>query len=187
MLDALYAGPHPRPLDVGALDWYDPVSSHAVRWPGHRTAGGRSWDPSRALWDFPADPHGMRSWCADQHRLLEGLPLWIAENGMATRVADGHALARVDGLDRPRYLREHLGAVVAALQGGVPVAAYLHWSLVDNFEWGSYEPRFGIFGMERLADGARWLDTDAQGRDSAGAYRRLIAGLREGDVRVLSA
>jgi hypothetical protein len=24
-----------------------------------------------------------------------------------------------------------------------------HWSLVDNYEWGSYEPRFGIYGVDR--------------------------------------
>lgn len=23
------------------------------------------------------------------------------------------------------------------------------WSLVDNYEWGSYEPRFGIYGVDR--------------------------------------
>jgi len=31
----------------------------------------------------------------------------------------------------------------------------------------------------------RWLETDAMGDDAAGAYRRIIAGLRAGDRSVL--
>ena len=31
---------------------------------------------------------------------------------MATRTLDGQAVPREDGMDRPRYVREHLGAVV---------------------------------------------------------------------------
>src|ERR1019366_5724499 len=62
-----------------------------------------------------------------------------------------------------------------------------HWSLVDNYEWGSYEPRFGLHGVDRDRGehGMRWLETDAMGDDAAGAYRRIIAGLRAGDRSVL--
>jgi beta-glucosidase/6-phospho-beta-glucosidase/beta-galactosidase len=77
--------------------------------------------------------------------------------------------------------------VVAAVDSGVPVEGYWHWSLVDNYEWGSYEPRFGLHGVDRSRGpgGGTWLETDAMGRDSAGEYRRLIAGLRSGDRTVL--
>jgi beta-glucosidase len=113
--------------------------------------------------------------------------LWVVENGMCNRVRDGRSLPRLDGWDRPRYLREHLAAVMAAIDDGVPVAGYWHWSLVDNYEWGSYEPRFGLFGVDRHRGerGARWLQTDALGDDAAGAYRDIIAGLRAGDRSVL--
>ena len=66
----------------------------------------------------------------------------------------------------------------------MPIGAYLHWSLVDNYEWGSYQPRFGIYGVDRER-GAKIISTDAMGRDSAAAYRRLIEGLRSGDRSVL--
>ncbi len=70
---------------------------------------------------------------------------------------------------------------------GIPVAGYWHWSLVDNYEWGSYQPRFGLFGVDRDRGdrGMRWLDTDSLGDDAAGAYRNIIAGLRTGDRSVL--
>ena len=76
---------------------------------------------------------------------------------------------------------------MAAVDDGVPVAGYWHWSLVDNYEWGSYEPRFGLYGVDRHHGerGMRWMETDALGDDSAGAYRDIIAGLRAGRRDVL--
>jgi hypothetical protein len=68
------------------------------------------------------------------------------------------------------------------------VRAYLHWSLVDNYEWGTYEPRFGLFGLDRSDPaGVHWLDTDSAGEDAAGAFSRVLAGLRAGDRSVLDA
>ncbi len=55
--------------------------------------------------------------------------------------------------------------------------AYLHWSLVDNYEWGTYEPRFGLYGMDRSdPTSVRWMDTDAQGDDAAGEFARVLGG-----------
>ncbi len=186
-IDAVYDSPHERTLDALGLDWYDPTVSRHFRVPGHRTSGGRNPRPTRELWDDVADPAGLTEWLRAQHDLAPGLPLWVVENGLCNRVRDGRSLPRLDGWDRPRYLREHLAAVMSAIDEGVPVAGYWHWSLVDNYEWGSYEPRFGLVGVDRPRDGgpARWLETDALGDDSAGAYRDIIAGLRAGDRSVL--
>ena len=186
-VDAVYDSPHERTLDALGLDWYDPMVARHFRLPGHRTAGGRNPLPTRELWDDVPDPPGLARWLSDQHDLAPGLPLWVVENGLCNRVRNGRTLRRLDGWDRPRYLRDNLAAVVAAVDAGVPVAGYWHWSLVDNYEWGSYEPRFGLFGVDRHRGehGMRWLDTDALGDDSAGAYRNIIAGLRAGDRSVL--
>jgi beta-glucosidase len=155
--------------------------------PGRRTVSGRrDWSFTRALWDIQAHPSALRSWCATESALHPGLPLWIVENGMATRVREGRSEPREDGMDRARYVREHLTAVADAVADGTPVCAYLHWSLVDNYEWGSYEPRFGLFGLDRSdPDRVRWLDTDSQGDDAAGEFARVVAGLRAGDRSVL--
>ncbi len=185
--EAVYASPHARTLDVVGIDYYDPMASHHLRLPGHRTAGGRNPLPARALWDDLVAPDRLTRWLGDEHRRHPGMALWIVENGMASRVRNGRAYPRLDGWSRPRYLRRHLAAVVAACDAGVPVDGYWHWSLVDNYEWGSYEPRFGIHGIDRHRGehGYRWLDTDALGADAAGAYGRIIAGLRRGDRSVL--
>jgi beta-glucosidase len=76
---------------------------------------------------------------------------------------------------------------VAARAAEAPVTMYLHWSLVDNYEWGTYEPRLGLFGMDRSdpSGAVRWMDTDAQGDDAAGAFRQIVAGLKAGDRTVV--
>ena len=71
---------------------------------------------------------------------------------------------RVRDERRIRYLKNHLAQVQRAMQDGVPVRGYFHWSLMDNFEWAlGYGPRFGLFfldykTLERiLKDSGRWF------------------------------
>jgi beta-glucosidase/6-phospho-beta-glucosidase/beta-galactosidase len=180
---AVWASPHERTLDAAGVDYYDPVLAHHIRVPGHRTAGGRSWQPARELWDDYVNPRGLGEYC--RANAIGGLDLWVVENGLCNRVRRGRSFPRLDGWDRVRFLRANLGAVVEAIAHGVPVSAYYHWSLMDNYEWGSYQPRFGIHGVDRER-GLRVLDTDAMGFDAAGAYRSIIKGLREGDRSVLA-
>ena len=191
-IDAIYSSPHSLTLDALAIDFYDPVASNHVTLPGHKTAGGRSTAPGGELWDEKVDPEGLSTYIRANVELSAAastnrgspLELWIVENGMCNRVRRGRSFDRIDGWDRPRFLRENLRSVVDAVDAGLPVSAYLHWSLVDNYEWGSYEPRFGIHGVDRERNN-RVLETDSMGRDAAGAYKGLIARLRAGDRSVL--
>lgn len=32
---------------------------------------------------------------------------------------------------------------------GIDVRGYLHWSLLDNYEWGSFRPTFGLIGWDK--------------------------------------
>ena len=188
-VDAAYASPHECSLDVVGLDHYDPVASRHLRLPGGRTAGGRVVGVARPLWDDVPDPGRFGQWLDELARAVPGLPVWVVENGMCTRVRNGRPYQRTDGWTRPAYLRAHLATVARAVASGVPVEGYWHWSLVDNYEWGSYEPRFGIFGVDRHhgPGGFRWLETDAAGHDAAGAFRDLVTGLLSGDASVLDA
>jgi beta-glucosidase len=69
-----------------------------------------------------------------------GLPVLVTENGIAT----------TDDGQRLRYLRSHLREVRAAMQDGVDVLGYLHWSAFDNFEWNhGFTPTFGLIGIDR--------------------------------------
>ena len=32
---------------------------------------------------------------------------------------------------------------------GIDVRGYLHWSLLDNYEWGHWGPTFGLIAVDR--------------------------------------
>jgi 6-phospho-beta-galactosidase len=148
------------------------------------TAGGRSWALGRQLWDDVVVPRELISYA--RLAQVRDAKVWVVENGLCNRVRRGRSYLRADGWDRPRYLRENVSSVVSAIDAGLPMGAYYHWTLADNYEWGSYEPRFGLFGIDRDR-GLRWSEMDSMGRDAAGAYKRIIEGLRSGDRSVLEA
>jgi beta-glucosidase len=181
---AVYESAHACTQDVTQLDYYNPVVGSHLRAPGHRTVGGRNWSPGRLHWDDR--PDAARFGMYVPPNIAPGRPLWIVENGMCNRVRNGRSYPRTDGWTRPRYLAAHLTAMADLIASGVPISSYHHWSLADNYEWGSYEPRFGLYGIDRTK-GVRWLDTDSMGANSAGTYRRLIEALRHGDRSSLSA
>ncbi|MEI6701521.1 MAG: family 1 glycosylhydrolase, partial [Actinomycetota bacterium] len=179
---AIYASEYDCTLDVAQLDYYAPVAAEHLVLPGTPTTGGRNTLPARSLWDDRPDPAMFTTYCIEARDL--GMPVWVVENGMCNRVVNGRSFARADGWDRPRYLRENFGALIDAVAQGVDVRAYFHWTLVDNYEWGSYEPRFGLFGCDRPR-GNKISALDAMGRDSAGAYRAIIEAIRTGDASAL--
>jgi beta-glucosidase len=55
----------------------------------------------------------------------------------------------VHDVQRTQYIAGHIAAVGEALRLGVPMAGYMVWSLLDNFEWASgYDKRFGIVHVD---------------------------------------
>ncbi|MDP2668403.1 MAG: glycoside hydrolase family 1 protein [bacterium] len=66
-------------------------------------------------------------------------PIYITENGLA----DAKDIYRAD------FIKEHLRWTHKAISEGVDVRGYLHWSLLDNFEWHQgFWPRFGLVEMD---------------------------------------
>ncbi|MCJ7745770.1 MAG: family 1 glycosylhydrolase, partial [Actinobacteria bacterium] len=68
-----------------------------------------------------------------------------------------------------------------ALKDGLPVKSYFHWTMVDNYEWGSYEPRFGIFTVDRTRTPVKISSVDAWGVNAGKVFGELIAALRSSD------
>ena len=66
-------------------------------------------------------------------------PFYITENGFSD-AGDSR---------RPRAILEHLAMLHRAISEGIPVRGYLHWSLVDNFEWDEgWSARFGLIELD---------------------------------------
>jgi beta-glucosidase len=69
-----------------------------------------------------------------------GKPVYITENGLATN----------DDALRQRYLTDILANVQLAIEDGVDVRGYFHWTNMDNFEWArGYAPHFGLIAVDR--------------------------------------
>lgn len=66
-------------------------------------------------------------------------PIYITENG----------LANAQDKMRGWFIYETLKNVSRAIDEGVDVKGYLHWSLMDNFEWDKgFWPRFGLLEID---------------------------------------
>ena len=46
------------------------------------------------------------------------------------------------------YLALHFSAIKEAIDKGADIPAYFYWSLMDNYEWGSFVPRFGLIDVD---------------------------------------
>jgi len=87
----------------------------------------------------------------------------ITENGVP--VPDGKDYdGRVRDERRIRYLSSHLDQIHRAIQDGIPVKGYFHWTLLDNFEWAyGFAPRFGLVYVDykslqrTIKDSGRWF------------------------------
>jgi len=88
------------------------------------------------------------------------VPIYVTENGVATE----------DDEQRVDYIRRALEGVLNCLRDGIDVRGYIHWSLLDNFEWiMGYRPKFGLVAVDRatqkrtIKPSARYLGGIARG------------------------
>ncbi len=140
-LDRVSTAHGPRPSqDFIGLNYY---TRDLVRFNRHRRAelfGERVVAPGsvRSSLGWEVYPQGLYRTLRELAR--EHLPIYITENGIA------------DSEDRlrPTYLVEHLRAALQAIEDGVPLRGYLHWTSFDNFEWAEgYSAKFGLIACDR--------------------------------------
>ena len=117
-------------------------------------------------WLIAQNPEGMYESLMHYHQRYPHLPILMAENGM---VMDD-AQPRPDGYTRSDHLLDNVCWMQQAMADGVPVIGYLYWSITDNYEWGYYRPRFGLYTVDVLTDPA----LTRQPTDAVATYRALI-------------
>jgi beta-glucosidase len=100
---------------------------------------------------WPIYPEGLTRVLLDIKRYKK--PIYVTENGLA----DTKDSRRAD------FIRSHVRAIEKAQSKGADVRGYLHWSLLDNFEWADgFAPRFGLVAvdyktMERTVRPSAWV------------------------------
>ena len=68
------------------------------------------------------------------------VPILVTENGIGT----------ADDSRRIAFIKEALNGVKECLADGIPVIGYLHWSLLNNFEWQKgFTKTFGLIAVDR--------------------------------------
>ncbi len=103
---------------------------------------------SYQLWNAPINPEGLYLALKKYCTAYPWLPILITENGMATY----NGAPRSDGWTREKHLASMIYNVQRAYSEGVNVIGYSYWSITDNYEWGSFDPRFGLYTVDCLLD-----------------------------------
>jgi len=131
-------------LDYVGLNYYTRCCVRFVGWGptallgracrlAHHTHSGPRSDV-----DWEIYPRGLEG-VLQKYRTLH-LPLFVTENGVAT---DDDAL-------RCRFIEDHVEVLAHAVDNGIDVLGYLHWSLMDNYEWDrGPAPHFGLAAVDR--------------------------------------
>ena len=100
------------------------------------------WDPAvrRTMngWEF--HPEAIGGVLRRVAPVVGDVPIIVTENGIATP----------DDSERIEYTARALQSMRAAIADGIRVHGYLHWSLLDNYEWGTYATTFGLVEVDRV-------------------------------------
>jgi beta-glucosidase len=94
-----------------------------------------------------------------------GKPVYVTENGIDT----------LDDSRRVAYIQQAVAGVKRCLDEGIDVRSYVHWSLLDNFEWiFGYGPRYGLVAVDRMTQ-ERTLKTSAHVLGEIARHQGLAA------------
>lgn len=105
-----------------------------------RVYGYRVHNPDQKLSDLGWDlsPENLQYALERLHEKYH-LPIIITENGIAD----------ADDTQRKWWITQTLLAMDKSMKNGVKIEGYLHWSLLDNFEWDKgFWPRFGLAAVD---------------------------------------
>jgi len=142
-------------LDFVGINYYsswlvaDAPEGNGVPGLNAKAEWARNYAPHRQTdngWDIY--PKGFYDILVDIAEHIGHLPMEITENGAAYNTLPG-ADGKVHDSARIAWVRAHLLELARAIRDGVPVRAYHHWSLLDNFEWAEgYSQRFGLVHVD---------------------------------------
>lgn len=161
-VQAFLEGLFPRRM-AGTLDVIGIDAYYSVSLLDYSTAASATGDFARSSQAPEAIYYVLRHVA----REFPGVPLYVVENGLATD-ATGR---RPDGYRRADHLRDTVYWIQRAVADGVDVVGYNYWSLTDNYEWGDYTTRFGLYNVDVAGDPS----LTRRPTPAVAAYRQIIA------------
>ena len=126
-------------LEAARGDDFIGVQSYSTIWVDADGPEAHTPAPDDTLVGTPFRPEALGIAARHTWEVTGGVPILVTENGIAT----------ADDTQRIRYTDGALRGLAAAMADGIDVRGYLHWSLLDNFEWGHWEPTFGLIHADR--------------------------------------
>lgn len=74
----------------------------------------------------------------------------VAKNFHSDLIVTENGIATSDDSRRVKFIKEVLEGIQECVEDGIPVRGYMHWSLLDNFEWQKgYSMNFGLIAVDR--------------------------------------
>lgn len=139
VLDGLFLNQFGKRLDFVGIDYYYSVSPTQLR---------TLYSFVDQFWKADASADGIYYALQYYAQRFPKLPLYVVENSIPT---EDHK-PRSDGYLRADHLRDIVFYLQKAKAKGMKVMGYNYWSLTDNYEWGSYTPRFGLYTVDVKTD-----------------------------------
>ena len=123
-------------LDYVGIDYYWGVPS-VLPWQLQRLAAAADASYGKA----PVWPSVLFQILREQQQQFPGKPIMVVENGCVTSA---------DNVARADYITQHVREVQRAVAAGIPVKAYLCWSITSNREWGLPFDNNSDFGLYHI-------------------------------------
>lgn len=81
---------------------------------------------------------------------LAGVLRFVAKHWKKAIIVTEHGIATSNDKDRVELIEGAIDGLYDCIEDGIDVIGYMHWSLLDNFEWQlGYKPRFGLIAVDR--------------------------------------
>lgn len=172
IVDIAYLPEAPTKFDFFALSYYSPLAFTCITPNGPACSDEcTSRDAFRII-----DKEGMYDAIVQASKL--GKPIYIVENGINPKNEE----------QRELLLKSYLSAISQAITDGYDVRGYMHWTLMNNYEWcyvdtlGNIQqnnPDFGLYKNRVIDDATGELHLDHQNHDvmlkqSGNYYKKII-------------
>ncbi|MEU6379038.1 family 1 glycosylhydrolase [Streptomyces sp. NPDC046909] len=126
-------------LEASRGDGFVGVQSYSSEWVGPDGIEPHPPHPDNTMAGKAYRPDALGVAVRHTWDVTGGVPILVTENGIAT----------ADDDRRIAYTQEALDHLFAAIDDGIDVRGYLHWSALDNYRWGDWKATLGLIAVDR--------------------------------------